>query len=137
MFRYCCKKCLPKGELNLPEMNSKSTIWSLKAYHMYELKLISVIETVLLTNHVCDRGYLLFLGEYQIYFIECVENSDVSNTQDEIYLMFTKKKIFFFYFILFQIFTVNRVTMLRTKRQRIVCDRIPGSIKLKLLRLTV
>ena len=23
------------------------------------------------------RGYLLFLGEYQIYFIECVENISI------------------------------------------------------------
>ena len=45
---------------------------------------------------------LFFLGEYQIYFIECVENiriftsahSDVFNSRDEIYLVFTKKSIF-------------------------------------------
>ena len=35
-----------------------------------------------------------------------------------------------FYFILFRRFKVNRVTVFRTKRQRIVCGRIPGSIKL-------
>ena len=58
------------------------------------------------------------------------ENSYVFNSQDEIYLVFTEKSKFSFYYILFQRFTVNRVTVLRTKRQRIVCDRIPGSIKL-------
>ena len=33
-----------------------------------------VIVTMEHTAKVIDRGYLLFLGEYQIYFIECVEN---------------------------------------------------------------
>ena len=28
-------------------------------------------------NHERYRGYLLFLGEYQIYFIGCVENSSI------------------------------------------------------------
>ena len=59
-----------------------------------------------------------------------VENSDVFNSRDEIYLVFTEKSKFSFYLILFQRFTVNRVIVFRTKRQRIVCDRIPGSIKL-------
>ena len=60
-----------------------------------------------------------------------VENSDVFKSRDEIYLVFTEKKSkFSFYFILFQRFTVNQVTAFRTKRQRIVCDKIPGSIKL-------
>ena len=27
------------------------------------------------------RGYSLFLGEYQIYFIECVEIADIFNTE--------------------------------------------------------
>ena len=58
------------------------------------------------------------------------ENSDVFNSRDEIYLVFTEKSKVSFYFILFWRFTVNRVTVFRTKRQRIVCDRIPGSIKL-------
>ena len=58
------------------------------------------------------------------------ENSDVFNSQDEIDLVFTEKSKFSFYLILFQRFTVNRVIVFRTKRQRIVCDRIPGSIKL-------
>ena len=59
------------------------------------------------------RGYLLFLGEYQIYFIECVENisifrvsstseiGDIFNTWDEIFFVFTEKEvnfIFIFYF---------------------------------------
>ena len=62
-----------------------------------------------------------------------VENSDVFNSRNiyEIYLVSTEKKSkFSFYFILFQRFTVNRVTVFRAKSQRIVCDRIPGSIKL-------
>ena len=59
------------------------------------------------------------------------ENSDVFNSRDEIYLVFhLEKSKFSFYFILFRRFMVNRVTVFRTKRQRIVCDRIPGSIKL-------
>ena len=57
-----------------------------------------------------------------------VENSDVFNSRDGINLVFTEKSKFSFYFILFQRFTVNRVTVFRAKRQRIVCDRIPGSI---------
>ena len=56
------------------------------------------------------------------------ENSDVFNSRDEMYLVFTEKSKFSFDFILFRRYTVNRV--FRTKRQRIVCDRIPGSIKL-------
>ena len=59
-----------------------------------------------------------------------VENSDVFNSRDEVYLVFTEKSKFSFYFILFQRCIVNGVTVFRTKRQRIVCDRIPGSIKL-------
>ena len=58
-----------------------------------------------------------------------IENSDVFNSLDEIYLVFSEKSKFSFYFILFRRFTVNQVTVFRTKRQRIVCDRIPGSIK--------
>ena len=44
------------------------------------------------------RGYLIFRGENQIYFIKCVEHiriftsADVCNSQDEIYLVFTEKK---------------------------------------------
>ena len=50
------------------------------------------------------RGYLLFSGEYQIYFIECgeknlnfsrvrstSENADVFTTRDEIYFVFAVK----------------------------------------------
>ena len=33
-----------------------------------------------------------FLGEYQIYFIECFENSGVFNSRDDIYLVFPEKK---------------------------------------------
>ena len=60
------------------------------------------------------RGYLLFGGEYQIYFIECgeknqyfprvrstSENADIFTTRAEIYLVFAEKKSkFSFYFIL-------------------------------------
>ena len=59
-----------------------------------------------------------------------VENSDVFNSLDEIYSVLTDKSKFSFSFVLFQRFTVNGVTVFRAKRQRIVCDRIPGSIKL-------
>ena len=51
------------------------------------------------------RGYLLFWGEYQIYFIECgeknqyfsrvrstSENADIFTIRDEIYLVFAEKK---------------------------------------------
>ena len=60
-----------------------------------------------------------------MYFIECVEtsefsrvrstseNSNVFNSRDEIYLVFTEKSIF--NIILFRRFTVNRVTVFRTK----------------------
>ena len=48
------------------------------------------------------------------------ENADVFNSRDEICLVFTEKSKFSFYFILFRRFTVNRVTVLRTKRQRTV-----------------
>ena len=60
------------------------------------------------------RGHVLILGEYQINFIECVENnrifmsadtsknSDIFNSGDEIYLVFSEKKSkFSFYFTLF------------------------------------
>ena len=60
------------------------------------------------------------------------ENSDVFNSRDEIYSVFTEKSKLSFYFIhvLFRRFTGNRVTVFKTKRQRNVCDRIPESIKL-------
>ena len=51
------------------------------------------------------RGYLLFWGEYQIYFIECgeknqyfsrmrstSENADIFTARDEIHSVFAKKK---------------------------------------------
>ena len=41
------------------------------------------------------RGYLLFWGEYQIYLIECGENTDIFTERDEIYLVFTPKKVNF------------------------------------------
>ena len=58
-----------------------------------------------------NRGYLLFWGEYQIYFIECgeknqyfsrvrSENADIFTARDEIYLVFAEKSKFSFYFIL-------------------------------------
>ena len=35
-------------------------------------------------DNVVNGGYLLFLGEYQIYFIECVENiSNLTNAKHE------------------------------------------------------
>ena len=60
------------------------------------------------------------------------ENSDVFYSRDEIYLVFTEKykSNLSFYFIRFRRFTVNQVSVFRTERQMIVCDRIPGSVKL-------
>ena len=65
--------------------------------------LYDVIHWIKATSY--DRGYLLFLGEYQLYFIECVEKisvisrvrsmsdiADIFNTWDEIFLVFIKKK---------------------------------------------
>ena len=64
-------------------------------------------------RQVIKRGCLLLLCEYQIYFIECVENIRIFmsaqhqlkfrcfNSRDEIYLVITKKSKFSFYFILF------------------------------------
>ena len=64
-------------------------------------------------RHMINRGYLLFRGEYQIYFIECgeknqyfsrvrstSENADIFTARDEIYLVFAEKSKFSFYFIL-------------------------------------
>ena len=79
------------------------------------------------------RGYLLFGGEYQIHFIECVENFDVFNSRDEIYLVFTKKKkkkkkkLFILYFFRRFRSTVNQFVN-HASRQRSICDRIPGPI---------
>ena len=61
------------------------------------------------------------------------ENYDVLNLRDDIYLVFTIKSKFHFYFIIFRGFTVNRLTMLKAKTQwneklqKIVCDRIPAA----------
>ena len=65
------------------------------------------------------RGYLLFWGEYQIYFIECVENIRIfmraqhewkfrcfQLTRWNIFGIHLKKSKFSFYFILFRRFTV-------------------------------
>ena len=54
---------------------------------------------------IINRGYLLFLGDYQIYFIECgeknqyfsrvrstSENVDIFTARDEIYFVFAVKK---------------------------------------------
>ena len=57
------------------------------------------------------------------------ENSMFS-THKMKYIWYLPKKNNSFYFILFRRFTVNQVMVFRTKIQRIVCDRIPGSIKL-------
>ena len=73
-------------------------------------------------------------------FIECVETSEFSrvhsksenfnvfNSQDDIYLVFTNKKgKFSFYFILFRRFTVQAKSQQYKRRQRSICDRMPGS----------
>ena len=57
------------------------------------------------TKQKIYRGYLLFWGEYKIYFIECgeknqyfsrvrsmSENADIFTARDEIYLVFAEKK---------------------------------------------
>ena len=49
------------------------------------------------------RGYLLFWGKYQIYSVEYVEITDIFNTSDEVFLVFTEKKILFLF-----IFSVKR-----------------------------
>ena len=55
----------------------------------------------------------------------------LSTHELEIYLEFTEKsECDIFFFISLWRFTISRVTVFRTKRQRIVCDKIPGSIKL-------
>ena len=62
------------------------------------------------------------------------ENFDVFNSRYDIYLAFTEKSKFSFSFILCRKFTVNQLTMLHAesqwykRRQRCICDRIPGSI---------
>ena len=45
------------------------------------------------------------------------ENFKVFNSGDDIYLVFTKKSKFSFYFILFRRFTVNQLTMLQAESQ--------------------
>ena len=63
------------------------------------------------------------------------ENFDVFNSQDEIYLVFTKKVNFLFILYFFRRFTVNqfvnhassRITIM-SKKTKSICDRIPGSI---------
>ena len=45
------------------------------------------------------------------------ENFNVFNARDDIYLVFTKKSKFSFYFIRFRRFTVNQLTMLRAESQ--------------------
>ena len=68
-------------------------------------KIDSYITVYTLWKKNSYRGYLLFWGEYQIYFIECggknqyfsrvrstSENADVFTARDEIYLVFAEKK---------------------------------------------
>ena len=54
-------------------------------------------------NNAVNRVYLLFRGEYQIYFImrSTSENYDVCNSRDEIYSVLTEKSKFSFYVIFF------------------------------------
>ena len=62
-------------------------------------------DSKVITDSLVYRGYLLFWGEYQIYFIECgkknqyfsrvrstSENADIFTARDEIYFVFTVKK---------------------------------------------
>ena len=61
------------------------------------------------------------------------KNFDVFNSRDEIYFVFTKKSKYSFYFILFRRFTVNQFvnhasSRITKRRQRSICDRLPGSI---------
>ena len=74
------------------------------------------------------------MKEFDLYFIQCVEKSNVFNSRHEIDLVFTVKKENFNLFYTFWRFTVSRVTVFGTKRQRIVCDIIPGSIELASLK---
>ena len=68
---------------------------------------------ILLILKILYRGYLLFGGEYQIYFIECVENIRIFMSAQHVLQMkyiwyLLKKSKFSFYFILFRRFTVNQ-----------------------------
>ena len=64
------------------------------------------------------------------------ENFVGFNSRDDIYLVFTEKSKFSFYFtfVLLRRFLVNQLTMLQTEsqlyktRQRSICDRISGLI---------
>ena len=73
---------------------------------------IKITFLYLLLNVIINRGYLLFWGEYQIYFIECgeknqyfsrvrstSENADIFTARDEIYLVFAKKKVNFLFIL--------------------------------------
>ena len=64
------------------------------------------------------------------------ENFDVFNSRDEMYLVFTKRKVNFLFilYVLEDLQLINLLTMLQAesqkckRRQRSICDRIPGSI---------
>ena len=92
-----------------------------------------------------NRENLLFWGEYQIYFIECVENIKICarmkismfSTHKMKYIWYLLNKKVNFLFILYfleDLQLVNLLTMLvgelqKCKRRlRSICDRIPGSI---------
>ena len=40
---------------------------------------------------IINRGYLLLIGEYQIYFIECVENSRIFTARAKISMFSTQE----------------------------------------------
>ena len=66
-----------------------------------------------------------------IYFFSANTSKCISSSVLKIPL---SKKVNFYLFYSFWRLSVSRVTVFRTKRQRIVCDIIPGSIKLATLK---
>ena len=88
--------------LACPLQRQSSRLVSEKLWQDLKTPLVRILFYLL---HVVNRRYLLFLGEYQIYFIECgeknqyfsrvrstSENADIFTAQDEIYLVFAEKK---------------------------------------------
>ena len=85
--------------------------WILFSYKVDRQRYIATSNIFNCQRPQINRGYLLFSGEYQIYFIECgeknqyfsrvrstSENADIFTTRDKIHFVFAVKKWIFFLF---------------------------------------
>ena len=125
-FEVSCIKWMEKSEVvkKVISMTSEISDW----YHFVKIPILFALISILIMKKEffpkIYKRYLLFWGNYQNYFIQCVENIRIfMRAQHEWNIsMFQNHEMWYiwylltnrlsFYFILFRRLTVNQLTML-------------------------